>query len=389
MSTRWLMPAVLGVVCLMGSEAFGQFQGLPATERALILGLGLGRASNSDFLRTIYALNSMEQNRIFRQQQMIRQQIAAQRARADQARLSAALQGTRRTPRYVPSPTVSAEERVSSDVLLCWEVFGATFLVVSPEEVFRINPNFKGGMRVGAIRLGGPADRAGWEAGDVIVGLHKYRIRSYDNLAYVAELPELVEITPLKVKYLRDGVLKEGTIDVLSRDAQPMTAEDSLKSPSADPRKSVATPVSGEPEEVGATSAEAELLWNRVGLRARTSAIDRPGISFERGAAVVAVRPDSPASRAGVKSGEFLVGVSGYQIRNLSDLLWVSENPEISGNVSLVVVGSGEIRRLTIELPAVPTPPIEKEDPSSIEKVPAEPALPEASPSSAPSAPSP
>jgi membrane-associated protease RseP (regulator of RpoE activity) len=386
-----MMPAVLGVVCLVGSEqiAWGQFQGLPATERALILGLGLGRASNSDFLRTIYALNTMEQNRIFRQQQMIRQQISAQRARADQARLSAALQGARRTPRYVPSPTVSAEERVSSDVLLCWEVFGATFLVVSPEEVFRIDPNFKGGMRVGAIRLGGPADRAGWEAGDVIVGLHKYRIRSYDNLAYIAELSDLVEITPLKAKYFRDGVLKEGTIDVLSRDAQPMTTEDSLKSSSTGPRRSVATPVSGGAEDAEATAAEAELLWNRIGVRARSSSIDRPGISFERGAAVVAVRPDSPASRAGVKSGEFLVGVNGFQIRNLSDLLWVCENPAISGSVSMVVVGSGEIRRPSIELPAIPTPPIENEDPSAIEKVPAEPALPEASPSSAPSAPVP
>jgi hypothetical protein len=386
LATRIVTLGIL-TVGFLPKEALAQFQGLPPTERALILGLGLGRASNSDFLRNIYALNTLEQNRIFRQQQMIRQQIAAQRARADQARLASALQNARSSPRYVPSPTVSAEERVSSDVLLCWEIFGTTFLTASPEEVFRIDPNFKGGMRVGAIRIGGPGDRAGWEAGDIILALHKYKVKNYDNLAYVAELPDLVDVSPLKVKFIRDGVVKDGTIDVLSREAQPLTTEDSLSAERGNPRAALSSNAEASASSAEATPQEAELLWNRLGVRARTSSIARPGVSFERGAAVVAVKLGSSADKAGLKSGEFIVGVSGYQIRDLSDLLWVAENPELAGPVSLVVVGSAEIRRGSLDLPPIPTPPVDREDPSEVQVVPAEPALPEASSTPAPAEP--
>jgi membrane-associated protease RseP (regulator of RpoE activity) len=341
----------------------------------LILGLGLGRANNSDFLRTVYALNSLEQNRMFRQQQQIRQQMAAQRARADRERISATLNSARSRPRYVPSPAVVADDRVSSDVLLCWEVFGATFLVATPDEVFKVAPAFRGGMRVGAIRVGGPADRAGWEAGDVIVGLHRYKIRSYDNLAFVAELPELAELTPLDVRFIRDGVLKEGKIDVLFTESTPGASASPLSNGDPAAKRSLTRPAApAEPSR-----EEENLLWNRVGIRGRTTAIDRPGVNFKNGVSVVAVRPGGPADQAGIKSGEVIVGLSGYQTREIGEILWVAENPEISGGVGYVVVGSGNVRRGTILLPDLTTKSSEAADaaePSDVESVPAEPALP-------------
>jgi hypothetical protein len=352
-------------------SAHGQLQGIPPAERALILGLGLGRASNGDFLRTIYALNSLEQSRMFRQQQQIRQQMGAQRARAEQARLANALQSGRNRPRYVPSPAASSDERVSSDVLLCWEVFGATFLISPPNEVFVVAPGFRGGMRVGAIRLGGPADRAGWEAGDVIIALHRYKITSYDNLAYVAELPDLAELTPLAVKFIRDGVVRDGKIDVLAVETTSGPAAAPLSSGAPAEKRSLAS--ASTPS--APTREEEALLWNRIGVRGRSTSVDRPVVNFKQGVSIVAVRPGGAADQAGLKAGEIIVGLAGFQTREMGEILWVAENPELVGGVGWVAVGSAGVRRGTILLPDLTTTASQPSDDDDAEPVPPEPPI--------------
>ena len=62
---------------------------------------------------------------------------------------------------------------------------------------------YRGGMRVLSVRQGGPADRSGIRAGDVLVGLHVWETIDQDNVNFVLDHPKLASFSPLKFYILR------------------------------------------------------------------------------------------------------------------------------------------------------------------------------------------
>jgi len=62
---------------------------------------------------------------------------------------------------------------------------------------------YRGGMRVLSVRKGGPAERNGIRAGDVLVGLHVWETINPDNIEFVLDHPKLASFGPLKFYILR------------------------------------------------------------------------------------------------------------------------------------------------------------------------------------------
>ena len=249
---------------------------------------------------------------------------------------------------YAPQPSPVADQ-LAKDRMLCWEVFGATFVPANAAEVRAVDSRFQGGMAVAAIRTGGPSDIAGWENSDVLVGLYKYRITSYDNLSYVAELPELGAVSPIRTVMIRGDKVIEGKIDVLKGlTSSPTTTTDSGDAMAAQwtmpasAKASVPRELSAGPPLNGSLADE-KILWNSLGIQGHGTSINRPGIQFDKGVTISAVKPGSFAQQAGWHGGEQIVGLAGYQIRTVEDLAYVLKNLGSARSVEFMTVSSGGV----------------------------------------------
>jgi len=86
----------------------------------------------------------------------------------------------------------------------CWDLLGLK--LEKAEDGFPLpNQPYRGGMRVTAVRSGGPAETNGIREGDVLVGLHIWETVSSDNVDYVLNHPQLQTLGPLKFYIVRDG----------------------------------------------------------------------------------------------------------------------------------------------------------------------------------------
>lgn len=378
--------AITATAILLGPPAASraQFSGWSPAERVLWLGLGSRRVSNADFMRTMVALQAMDRANITRQQQYLQQQMAAQRARAEQARLqgimSRAPVGESRFP-AVPVVDTPEERQQVSDLLLVWEMLGCTFDALMTDAVRAVDSRFDAGLRVAAIKVGGAADRAGWEAGDILVGLYRYRIRNYDNVAFVADLPDLVSLSPMRALLIHSGKVIELPLDFHGTGSEEKPATESSERPSEAPPEQP-TPKEAPPAEPGgqasaigtevneggvvragggaglrtapAEKAAASRVWDALGVRAEGVSIASLGLKYDRGLRLEEVRSGGAAEAAGWKAGETLVGLGGYQMRSVEDAAYVIGSPSGKGPIEYVLVAEGVVRRGTVRIVGEP-----------------------------------
>lgn len=376
----------IGVLFSAHAEAlaqFGGFGGFSPVERSMLLGLGARRIGRGDFQRQLFALSVMDRNNFMRQQQFVQQQFAAQRVRAQQAQLRALMSGGRRpasrTAVASTTPETPEQRQEVSDFLLVWEVLGCTFDAEVTDAVKAVDSRFDAGMRVAAIQVGGPADLAGWKAGDILIGLYKFRTRTYDNVAFVAEMPDLVERSPMNAMLIRDGKIIEAPVDFRAPEeaSKPQTEEkpesdqSSRALPSASP---IATTV--EPGGVQPTSADEptkvvavepspkEKLWQEIGIHCESMEVKALGEKFDRGLKITEVRESSPAQKLGWKAGDVLVGLAGYQTRILSDADYAVAETRAAGSAKYLLLVDNSLSRGTIEYGKPPEATKETEVPS-------------------------
>ncbi len=78
----------------------------------------------------------------------------------------------------------------------------------------------------------------------------------------------------------------------------------------------------------------AELIWQVLGLRLsqlEPEEVQRYRPELRGGMLVAAVRRESPASRAGIRTGDILVGLHRWETLRYKDILSILKQPEISG----------------------------------------------------------
>src|SRR5262245_31240886 len=126
--------------------------------------------------------------------------MVGRRAR-DEVKGEIALRATAR-----PVPAVG----VSGGGYVVWKKLGVKVDAVSAEVVNRVNKDLRGGLRITEVGADSLAARAGFQRGDILIGLHQWETISSDNVTFVLNHPDLASFAPIKYFMIRDGQLRRG-----------------------------------------------------------------------------------------------------------------------------------------------------------------------------------
>ena len=97
-----------------------------------------------------------------------------------------------------------------------WDLWGLK-LSEEPKSTFeRRDANYRGGMRVDAVRAGSPAAQQGVQAGDILVGMHRWETASPQDVAYIVNRQDVAGIGKLKFYVLRGQRTLVGHLNVAS-----------------------------------------------------------------------------------------------------------------------------------------------------------------------------
>jgi serine protease Do len=126
--------------------------------------------------------------------------VVARRAK-EEVKVAVAVKSLGRT---VPGVTVAA----GGDAV--WRRLGVKVDPVAAEAVARANKDLRGGLAITDVNPDSPAARAGFQRGDVLIGLHQWETISADNVTFVLNHPDLASFFPLKYFLIHNGELKRG-----------------------------------------------------------------------------------------------------------------------------------------------------------------------------------
>jgi serine protease Do len=126
--------------------------------------------------------------------------VVARRAK-EEVKVAVAVKSLGRT---VPGVTVAA----GGDAV--WRRLGVKVDAVAAETVSRVNKDLRGGLAITDVNPDSPAARAGFQRGDVLIGLHQWETITSDNVSFVLNHPDLASFFPLKYFLIHNGELKRG-----------------------------------------------------------------------------------------------------------------------------------------------------------------------------------
>ncbi|HEX4591639.1 MAG TPA: trypsin-like peptidase domain-containing protein, partial [Gemmataceae bacterium] len=93
---------------------------------------------------------------------------------------------------------------------LIWRKLGVKLQPASLDQVTRANSALHGGLLVTEVFADGVAGRAGFQRGDILIGLHQWETLSADNVTYVLNHPELATFSPVRFFIIRNGQVRRG-----------------------------------------------------------------------------------------------------------------------------------------------------------------------------------
>ncbi len=113
---------------------------------------------------------------------------------------------------FTQPPANSAETTKSS-----WSLLGLRLQPLAANERSKVNPRYRGGMKVTSVRHQSPASKNGIREGDVLVGLHVWETITPENIDFVIAHPQLTTFNPLKFYILRGKETLYGYLQVSDR----------------------------------------------------------------------------------------------------------------------------------------------------------------------------
>jgi serine protease Do len=93
---------------------------------------------------------------------------------------------------------------------LIWRKLGVKLQPAPIDQVVRANSALHGGMLVTEVLSDGVAGRAGFQRGDILIGLHQWETLTADNVNYVLTHPELATFSPVRFFIIRNGQVRRG-----------------------------------------------------------------------------------------------------------------------------------------------------------------------------------
>jgi serine protease Do len=187
------------------------------------------------------------------------------------------------------------------------------------------------GALIAEVVKGGPAEKAGLKAGDVIVAVNGHPVA--DNYQLTRDVGAVPPGNAVKLDYVRDG--KPRTIDVKVA-GRPEEQSDTTVSKEG--------PGGGEQKNVDPLGLTVENLTPELARRARVDA-------GSKGAVVTDVATDSPAGVAGIEPGDVVVEVARQPVTSAADYNRIARALK-KGETALIRVRRGQIvQYVTVKLP--------------------------------------
>ena len=91
-----------------------------------------------------------------------------------------------------------------------WRRIGLKVQPIGSDAVAKANNQLHGGLLINEIRPESVAARAGFQKGDILVGLHQWEMISLDNIGFVLNHPELPTFQPVRFFIVRAGQVHRG-----------------------------------------------------------------------------------------------------------------------------------------------------------------------------------
>lgn len=111
------------------------------------------------------------------------------------------------------SLTFSPPKQLSDNDAI-WQYFGVRVREVNADIVRPVYDRLNGGLFLVEVAPGSPAAAADLRPGDILVGLHSWETIIPSNIRFVMQWKDLNLNQPIKYHYIRDGVMKEGRLQM-------------------------------------------------------------------------------------------------------------------------------------------------------------------------------
>jgi serine protease Do len=93
---------------------------------------------------------------------------------------------------------------------IVWKKLGLKVQPAPLDQVLKVNPQLHGGLMITEVSETAVAGKAGFQRGDILIGLHQYETITIDNITFVINHPDLTTWSPLKYFRIRGGQLQRG-----------------------------------------------------------------------------------------------------------------------------------------------------------------------------------
>ncbi len=113
---------------------------------------------------------------------------------------------------FVRQATVPVAIVPSNEVI--WKRLGIRVAPVTADQVVKVNSQLHGGLMIMEVAQDSLASKAGFQRGDILIGLHQWETISYENITYVLNHPDLASFAPLKYFLIHANQLKRGWLGI-------------------------------------------------------------------------------------------------------------------------------------------------------------------------------
>jgi len=93
---------------------------------------------------------------------------------------------------------------------LIWKKLGVRLQSAATDQVTRVNGQLHGGLVITDVFADGVAGRAGFQRGDILIGLHQWETLTIDNVNYVLTHPDLGTFNSVRFFIIRGGQVRRG-----------------------------------------------------------------------------------------------------------------------------------------------------------------------------------
>ncbi len=179
------------------------------------------------------------------------------------------------------------------------------------------------GALVASVQPSSPADKAGVQAGDIIVGFNNAEVTSADHLPLLVGTTGIGSTVPLKV-------LRAGAEKILNVTIEKLADKDA-----------------GELQEVAqnSTTSTGALGLAVAGLSDQERKEAEIGMD---GVVVREVRADSPASRAGLQTGDVIISVNNTGIKSPEELKMIVDKAPTDTPLAMLIQRDDEKRFIAV-----------------------------------------